>query len=502
MSRAAAIARGLTVGYGYQAAVALTGLALTPFLLGRLGADDYGRWLIAGQLLAVLGLLDLGVTAVLPREVARAAGAGASVAEVVRRARWLVWLQTPAVALVAAAAWWWAADVRPELAGPLAVVLGGFVVQFPLRLPAAVLAGMQDLAYAGLVQAVGWAVTTAVSVALVLAGWGLNALAVGWAAGQLAGCALAWRRVRERFPEVRAGWAWPGRAALLGQFGPGGWTSVRQLAQLLLNGADLVVLGLVAGPAAVVAYSCTVRLVGLVTNQPYLLATTALPALTELQAGGDRGRLWRACRAVGTATMVVSGGLAVAVLAVSPAFVPRWVGPEQYAGPAVVLGAVGVMVARHAAFTLLQTLFALGHDRRLAAAAVADGVVTVGATVAWVSVVGPVGVPLGSLTGLVLTNGAVAVWTLAGAEGVSATRLVRAAAPWLVRFLVVVGPTAAAAFSPFAADPAAAAALLLVGLVAYAGLVTPLFRRDPLAGYRDRFAAAVRRKLGLRPRTF
>ncbi|HJZ94724.1 MAG TPA: hypothetical protein VKE40_27915 [Gemmataceae bacterium] len=494
MSRSARIARAVTIGYGYQAVVALTGLVLTPVLLGELGTIDYGRWLSVGQVLALLGLLDLGVTAVLPREVAAAAGsAGRDLAAVVNRAAWLVWLQMPLVTVVATGVWAGVTAARPELAGPLAVILGGFVVQFPLRVPGAVLTGLQDLTFGGVVQAGTWAVATAVSVSLVLAGCGLYGLAVGWAAGQLAGCAACWARLRTRFPSVGGPGGWPGRAALAGGLAPSGWTSVRQVALLLLNGVDLIVLGWVAGPTVVVVYACTVKLVAVVNNQPYLIGTTALPALAELQAGEDRVRVWRACRAAGLGMMLLSGGLTIAVLAVSAAFVPRWVGPEQFGGPALVLLAVLAMVARHFVYALNQAVFALGYDRRLAVAALADGVVTVAAMVAWVTAFGAIGVPLGSLTGLVLTSGASAVVTLATAQGVSAAGAVRWAVPWLIRFVAVAGPVAAVSFTPAAAEPAVAGGLLVGGLTAYAAVVLSLFAHEPLAGYRAAAISSIRR---------
>lgn len=500
MSRAAAIARGLTVGYGFQAVVAAAGLALTPFLLARLGADDYGRWLVAGQVLAVLALLDLGVTAVLPREVARAAGRGEPVTGAVGRARWLVWLQTPAVAAVAGAAWWWAAGERPELAGPLAVVLAGFVVQFPLRLPAAVLAGRQDLAFAAAVQAGAWVVTTAVSVALVAAGFGLYALAVGWVAGQLAGCAAAGWRVRVKFPDARGGGGWPGRAALAAHLAPGLWTGVRQLAQTLVYATDLIVVGWVLGPAAVVVYACTTKLVSFVNNQPYLIASVAVPAMAELRAGGDAGRSWRATWALGVVILLVSGGVAVGVVGVNAAFVGLWVGPDRYAGPAVTLLAVAAMTARHWVFTWLQAAFAFGHDRRLGLAAVADGVVTVAATVGWTSLFGLAGVPLGSLTGLALTNGPVGLVTLAGAVGLPPGAVLRSALPWAVRTVVVVVPVAAVAFAPAAGAWWVGAAAAAGGVAAYLLLTAPLLGREPLAAYTSGPLAAARRVLRFRPR--
>ncbi|MDQ3804559.1 MAG: hypothetical protein M3416_12090, partial [Acidobacteriota bacterium] len=64
------------VGYGYanQVVVTLTGLWLTPFLLGRVGQHDYGLWLVGAQVMAYLMLADFGVVALLPRETAFATG--------------------------------------------------------------------------------------------------------------------------------------------------------------------------------------------------------------------------------------------------------------------------------------------------------------------------------------------------------------------------------------------------------------------------------------------
>src|SRR5262245_13037609 len=142
MTRTRRIAHALLLGYGFQLAVALVGLVLTPFLLGQLGAQDYGLWLVVGQVLGLLGLLDLGATATRGREVAAASGGAeptTAVAEVARRATWLVWFQAPAAGIVAALVWVLVAARQPELGAPLALILGAFVVLFPTRVFASIL---------------------------------------------------------------------------------------------------------------------------------------------------------------------------------------------------------------------------------------------------------------------------------------------------------------------------------------------------------------------------
>ena len=67
-----------------------------------------------------------------------------------------------------------------------------------------------------------------------------------------------------------------------------------QVAQVLVNGTDLLVIGALLGPEAIVPYACTGKLVTLLANQPQLFMQMALPALSELRASG-RARACSRC---------------------------------------------------------------------------------------------------------------------------------------------------------------------------------------------------------------
>src|SRR5580658_8754719 len=74
MSRSRRFLSGAAFSYLYQACVAIVGIWLTPFYLRVLGAHDYGIWLVGLQVLSFLLLCDMGVIAVIPRDVAHANG--------------------------------------------------------------------------------------------------------------------------------------------------------------------------------------------------------------------------------------------------------------------------------------------------------------------------------------------------------------------------------------------------------------------------------------------
>jgi O-antigen/teichoic acid export membrane protein len=502
VTRTGRLARALLLGYGYQAIVLVVGVVLTPILLGQLGAQAFGQWLVVGQVLGWLALLDLGVVMLLPREVALAAGDPNRVggpAEVVRRARWMVTVQLPLVALVAAGAWAGVAAFRPELAGPLAVVLGGFVLTFPLRLYPAILSGLQDVDASTGVTALGWAVSTALSVALVFAGWGLYALMVGWVVGQSVTGLAAWLRVRAKFPQARGAGGWTGWPTIWAQLRLGVWGSTGKLAQMLSTGTDLIIVAWLLGPPAVVVYSCTGKIIQVLLHQVAAIPNGSVVPLAELRGTGQTDRLWRAIRAVLLVTLLVSGGSAVAAAAVNPTFVVAWVGAEQYAGPLTSALLALCMVARHLGSLLFAVVYVFGNERRTAAIAAAEGIVTAGAMAGWVTAFGVVGVPLGILTGLLLVTIPAGVTWWAAQAGVSRRVVVGWVVPWLVRFAVVFAAVAAATFAIAPADRAAGAALTAAAAAAYALAVYPLAAGDLLADYRNRLLSAVRARFRRTP---
>ena len=90
-----------------------------------------------------------------------------------------------------------------------------------------------------------------------------------------------------------------------------------QVAQVLLNGTDLLVIGALLGPAAVVPYACTGKLVTLLANQPQLFMQTALPALSELRTSAPRARLFQVSTSMSQLLLLCSGAIACVVLTVN-----------------------------------------------------------------------------------------------------------------------------------------------------------------------------------------
>ena len=492
MSRASRIISGVGIGYASQLLAMIVGLWLTPFLLFSVGQHDYGLWVLGTQIIIYLGLLDIGVVAVLPRETAHVTGRAAARGEspttelpmlIGQTARVVLW-QWPLVAAAAAAAWVLLPSGWEGLRHPLSVVLAVFVLMFPLRIFPAVLQGLQDIAFLGKLNMSLYLASTAVTVALVAAGFGLYALAVGWAMLQLLAASACWLRLRRRFPGVLPGkLPPPDRAAARGRLRSGGWMSINQIVTLLITGTDIVIIGALFGPAAVVPFVCTGKLIGVMANQPMLLLQLSVPALSQMREGESRERIRQAAIALGQAVLLASGAVVCVVLAVNQGFVTRWTGTEQYGGFILTALTAAGMLLRHWYLTLGVTAYCFGHERRLALTALADALVSVAAMSLLIWRFGLVGAPLGAIMGVCLVSIPATMRVLSREMGTSVWGLARPFLPWFVRFGLV-------AFAASAWGRARAPRTVWeIGLMAvavglaYALLMSPLLRREPLGLY-------------------
>lgn len=490
MSRTRRVLSGVGLGYVNQALALVVGLWVTRLLLATLGQYDYGLWLVGIQVLAYLALLDLGVVAVLPRNLAYVTGRAQNgrttgdvrelVGETIRLTLW----QLPVVALASGALWIVLPREWEALRSPLGLVILAFVGTFPLRVFPAALSGLQDLSFLAVAQLVSWATSTGVLLALVWGGLGLYALAAAWLAGQVALVAACWLRLRTRFPEV---WPWPlprfSLEAARGLLRRSTWVSVSQVAHALLAATDVLIIGKILGPEAVVPYVCTGKLASLLAHQPQMLLHTAQPGLAELRAGAPRERILRAATALTSVVLLFSGGLLCVTLAINHGFVVWWVGENQWGGWALTVLVVTRVVVQHWLMSLATVIFCFGYERRLAMTAGIEGIVIVGASALLIARIGPLGAPLGALAGHVFVSMPAHLSVLGRELGGSAQSLLQSLWPWTWRFLIFAAIVSAAGelWTPRSVPKLALAALLAA--ITYGALMLPVALSGPVRDY-------------------
>lgn len=501
-SRAGRLVRGISFGYVNMAVTLVVGLWLTRFLLGHIGQTQLGMWLVIGQVMTYLGLMDFGIIALLPRETAYAVGRAGSaeqavdIPEIVGRTIRLVLWQVPFVAVVAATAWFlFPAEVH-EAKGPIAWFLVIFVLRFPLRVFPEILVGLQDFSVLGAIQLLGYLATTIATVSLVLADLGLYALVIGWGVGQLLVTGTSWLRLRAAYPfalpKSLPNLPWKSARALLAK---GGWVSLAQIAQLLVYGSDVLILGNVLGAAAVVPYACTNKLVSVLQNHPQLVMETARPALSEIRAGLEKSRLHEITEALTLLAMLMGGLIACGIAATNQGFTVLWVGEGLFGGTVLTVALIANMLLRLWNVTAVNAIFAFGYERRISVTTLADGVFTAALAVGLVSWLGLVGAPVASMVSVLVVSLPWNLSALAREGSVSMGRHILGLAGWFVRFAFVFGM---AILVGRIMEPHSVAGVALAGLAVtlmYGVVMLPVVRRPPLAGYVRSLLDGIRARL-------
>lgn len=489
MSRARRILGGIGYGYVNTAVVMIVGLWMMPFLLRHLGSEELGLWFTAQGLIGYVLLLDLGVVALLPRETAALTGrpeheTGHALHDLVGQTMRLVLWQTPLVAIAALLVWLLMPEAWAPLRWPAALMLITFVAFFPMRVLHGLLFGLQDLVYVGRLQLFAWALNTVTTIVLVTLGYGLYALAFGWVALQLVLALGWWLRARMQFrsalPRSLPALKW---SFVRMHMGKSMWVSVAQVAQVFLSGSDILVIGYVLGPAAVVPYAFTGKLVSVLANQPQMIMQSAAPALAQVRTAESPERLASASSALAQAMLLVTGAVACVIAAVNGAFVDWWVGPSQYAGMKLTLVLLLVMLLRHWNTTTVYALFTRGFERHLSLVTLGDGLVTVAAAATCVRFLGPIGAPLGSIIGATCVSLPLNLRALGRVNGSSLWRVASGLVPWALRFVLVLAGAVVAGMTWRPAAPAGIALLAAGTALTYVLVAGPVALRDPLGAY-------------------
>jgi O-antigen/teichoic acid export membrane protein len=444
MSRTRRLLSGAVTYYASQVIMLVVSLWITPIILHRVGEVDFGLWLVGLQLLSYLALTDLGIMATVPRATATATGredpaAVAGAIQVLLGQTWqLVLWQLPFVALLALLIVLNLPQDWAALQVPVGLVMLGYVLMFPFRLFQATLMGLQDLTWLGIVQTVSWAVNTGLNIGLVLAGYGLWGLAWGWLASQVTLQLCCACRLLSRYPDY-----FPWRLAPLGwraakqRLGEGIWISLSQVAVALINATDCFLIGYFLGPAAVVPYACTTKLIQVFGNHAQAILQMSLPALTEISTSQRPERIREVCLLLTRTQLLFTGAVCCVVLAVNAGFVAWWIGTPFYAGPLVTTLVVLVPLLRHWNSTAVFSLFSFGKERRTTITTALDGLVTVISATVCIRLFGVAGAPAGSLIGVALVSLPSNLAGLAGLLGVSFREMVAPFAPWFWRFALL-----------------------------------------------------------------
>ena len=292
--------RNVLLIYGVHAVALVSGLVVTPIIVGALGTEQFGIWALIGAILGFIGLLDLGIGPSLIRFAAEQRGRGArdETSELASTA-FVIYLVLALVTTLLAIVLAWLLPLVVEIsdqyvrAAQIAVVLsvGSFLMRFPVGLFSYLLAGQQRYDVLNIGNLLGAVLYFGLAVVvLYVADGGLVALAV------IAVVATAFRLVLPLFwlgrelPELRLSRSLVTRRQAKELLSFSSRNMLIQVASKVVVSTDVIVVGVIFGSVAAGVYGIPAKLFALAYIVGTASTTLLFPLLSELEGASDRER--------------------------------------------------------------------------------------------------------------------------------------------------------------------------------------------------------------------
>jgi O-antigen/teichoic acid export membrane protein len=392
-----------------QAAQFVVGFIVTPIVIRGLGTEIYGAWMMIKQSAGYAAQADMRPMGTLKFTL----GLSQHENDVQQKRRQigaaiLIWGFTLPIILVLGGILVWAAptfiDVADEYKIVVRVAMALVVIQIALEriltLPDNVLRGM-NLHY----KAMG------VSAALVLLGGGFAAVAI-WMEWGLPGVASAGILSSAiigvfRFVIVKRSLPWFGverpKRKELYSFGKlSGWLMLSGFAFILFSTSDLLLLGIVSGPAVVAIYSTTGALIRMFVGPVVKLLGSGGPGIVGLCGKKDWNRVAQIRKEMYIIGVTLITVISASIIPLNRAFLNLWIGEGFYAGHLtnlllVMLGFTMIFIRIEGVFIDAMLMF-----RKKTIAMLISGLISATVGVLLSAQIGMTGMALGMMCGNII----------------------------------------------------------------------------------------------------
>jgi O-antigen/teichoic acid export membrane protein len=317
-------------GVGGFAATALVGLAITPYLIYRLGFESYGFWIVLSTAINYVGLVDGGINTTFIKYVAEYAAT--SQWQRVRQVITFGVLFYCALALAFAplaytiapllAKWM---KVSPHLAGSAPLYFAAIAMTYFLTNAAGVIGSLTGgIGYLRLVNAVNVMSRIAfagAAAAFTAYGYGIGGLLLATAVQIAVNTVLLYVIGRRLTGGVFTSFFRLEWKIIKQLFQLGGWIQVTNLASTITMETNRLIIAVFIQTSAVTTYEIANKLTRTMRSVPFNFVVALLPAVSAIDAidGGESfNRIYtRAARYVTAATMALVGFVMVSVVPIS-----------------------------------------------------------------------------------------------------------------------------------------------------------------------------------------
>ncbi|MBS1817936.1 MAG: oligosaccharide flippase family protein [Acidobacteria bacterium] len=407
------VARNLSTRYLAIATEAALGVLILPFNVEHLGTSAYGLWVLAASVTAYFSLLDLGYSGALVKFVAQyRARRDAQALNEILSTLFCVFVVV-AVAMYAAAlgvaayvdrVFHLAPDQTQTARVVLLVVALNVSASTAFSVFGGVINGFQRYDLNNVVGSVSSAVTAAVNVAVLLAGYGLVTLVVSMTAVRVLTLWVYRANAYRVFPGLRVRPSLFRRERLREVTGFSVHMAVIDWANKLNYSVDALVIGAVMNTSAVAVWAIAQRLAELVQRVSNQLNDILFPAVVENDTAARLDRLQRIFLQGTKLSLATVVPLGCALIMLARPLVFAWVGPEFEGSVLILQVLAAVVIVRVGNATGMTLLKGAGSHRIVSVTNMGTALCNVALSLALVRPFGLLGVALGTLVPVVTAS--------------------------------------------------------------------------------------------------
>lgn len=362
-NRAERATKGTLVSFLQYGTQIVLQLFLAPLVLSIAGQETFGAYVLLMQVLGYIAMSDLGISVSLNVFMARATGCDDSAR------RLLVVLSTARNFLCISNSFtvfiilllstkidflFQHAQSNSESFQRCLIILAVWqVIKSPWSVYGVSLSATQNLATAGFIGIAGNTGRVVFSLSFLFFGMGLEGLVLGSVLSDALSFALSTWQFRKIYPTLRPSWGISDRILLKEMLLFGMQSMLINIAWRLVYLTDNIVVGYLFGTAAVSVYYSTQIPTTIAFNLVNRFHDNASPALNELAARGEMGKLRKNFLRLHRLSLMLALSFAGGIFLLNQKFVTLWVGTLQYAGD--------TMTAALSAFVVLITINHLSY---------------------------------------------------------------------------------------------------------------------------------------------
>ncbi|MEO8367771.1 MAG: oligosaccharide flippase family protein [Candidatus Solibacter sp.] len=362
------------------------GLAISPYILHKLGPERYGIWVTVFSLVEYLWFFDLGFNTSVTQFVAkfRARNEPEQINRVINTG--LVYFCCVAVvfALTAVGVAWLAIDLfkisdpqnRADFRTMILIVGLGWAFNFPLHFFSSCLEAFQRYDHMTRTLVAQLVIRSTGCAALLYYGFGLKELGAVVVLGQLIGNLLAMLAFRGVFPEMRLSRRYLDFGLVREMQKYGVHSFVANVSNLVLNQGTPLMIGHIGSMALVGFYTFPSRLLSYSVEAVTRIGYVTRSNVVEMHTKGDEKAVYSLGIHLNRYCVTLFLPLVIFVLVYGKELLARWVkSPEvaEVSGPLLPVIALTTMIAVAGQFNSTSMLYGLSRHDRMAKGLLAEG---------------------------------------------------------------------------------------------------------------------------------